>query len=80
MLIPKIENEWGLTLILEQRDFEPEYSIFYNICNAVEKSKKKILVLTPSFYQSELCEAALQFSLFEGIESIIPIFAEVTFT
>ncbi len=44
--IPYLEQEHGFRIILHERDFPVGYTIMGNIVNAVERSRKMIMVLS----------------------------------
>ncbi len=45
-LSPYLEEEYGFSLILHERDFPGGVTIMANIINAVEKSRRMIMILT----------------------------------
>jgi phosphoribosylanthranilate isomerase len=50
--MPKVEEEWGLKLCLGYRDFLAGGVLSDNIVEAIEASRKVILLITPAFTQS----------------------------
>lgn len=79
-LLAKIENEWGLSLCIGQRDFTIGTSISDNIVRAVMSSNYTLIILTPGFIQSKWCDFELQMALTQGYKHIIIIyFKEVAF-
>nr|UCK81502.1 Toll-like receptor 3 [Arenicola marina] len=55
VLLPTMEQEYDLRLCVHYRDFLPGSPIAENITESLEQSRKTILVLTPSFVQSQWC-------------------------
>ena len=58
---PYLERDFGLRLILHERDFPGGVTIIYNIIQAVERSRRMIVLLTRqvilfhlSFYSTQL--------------------------
>lgn len=45
-LTPYLEEEYGFSLILHERDFPGGVTIMANIINAVEKTRRMIMILT----------------------------------
>jgi hypothetical protein len=58
-LLPRLEGE-GLRLCIDYRDFEIGLPSLVNMENAVERSRKTLLVLTPNWLESE-------WATFEGL-------------
>jgi len=52
MLLPRLEDE-GLRACIDFRDFEPGVASLVNMENAVEHSRKTLIVLTPAWVESE---------------------------
>jgi len=46
-------NEAGLRVCIDFRDFEPGLPTLVNMENAVERSRKTLIVLTPDWVESE---------------------------
>ncbi|KAH3867706.1 uncharacterized protein LOC127867596 [Dreissena polymorpha] len=78
-LYPKLEKELGFTLCLHFRDFVPGETISNNIINAVDGSRRTILILTPRYIESEFTrfeyEKAQQ-EMLKRKHRIIPIVLE----
>ncbi|XP_052268432.1 interleukin-1 receptor accessory protein-like [Dreissena polymorpha] len=78
-LYPKLEKELGFTLCLHFRDFVPGETISNNIINAVDGSRRTILILTPRYIESEFTrfeyEKAQQ-EMMKRKHRIIPIVLE----
>ncbi|CAH1792420.1 unnamed protein product [Owenia fusiformis] len=72
-LIPEIETKHNLSLLIGQRDFTAGNLIIDNIVDAIENSRKTILVLTPSFADSTWCNWEMKFALSKGEGYVIPI-------
>jgi hypothetical protein len=51
-LLPHLEGE-GLRVCIDYRDFEPGLPSLVNMENAVERSRKTLIVLTPTWVESE---------------------------
>ena len=75
-LIPVVEEEWGLTVCIGRRDFEAGKPISENIVDAIDKSKKTILIITPGFVESSWCDFEMQMALTKGRQHIIIIYKE----
>ena len=54
-LVPKLEGEYGLKVCIHHRDFLPGRDIPDNIVDAINNSRKTLLVLSPSFLDSGWC-------------------------
>ncbi len=54
-LVPKLEGEYGLKVCIHHRDFLPGRDIPDNIVDAINNSRKTLLVLSPSFLDSDWC-------------------------
>ncbi|XP_013383989.1 toll-like receptor 13 [Lingula anatina] len=55
-LLPKLEHDAGFKLCLHDRDFIVGHDILDNIVDALEVSRKTILVLSNNFAQSQWCQ------------------------
>ncbi|XP_033737836.1 toll-like receptor 4 isoform X2 [Pecten maximus] len=78
-LFPKLEKELGFTLCLHFRDFMPGETIANNIINAVNNSRRTILILTPRYIESEFTRFEYQVAQHEMLKRkhrIIPILLE----
>ncbi|XP_060577096.1 uncharacterized protein LOC132734378 isoform X2 [Ruditapes philippinarum] len=79
VLYPKLEKELGFKLCLHFRDFVPGETISNNIINAVEGSRRTIMVLTPRYVESEFTRFEYQKAQTEMLKRkhrIIPIMLE----
>ncbi|XP_046557715.1 sushi, nidogen and EGF-like domain-containing protein 1 isoform X2 [Haliotis rubra] len=75
-LYPKLEKNLNFKLCLHFRDFMPGETIANNIIEAVENSRRTIMILTPSYIQSEFCRFEYQRAQHEMLkrkQRIIPI-------
>ncbi len=77
-LLPHVEQEWGLKLCVGQRDFMVGTAIAENIVNAIDTSRKTILVITPGFVQSEWCDFEMHMALTRGHHNIVLIYKKNT--
>ncbi len=55
-LTPKLEKEYGFKLCLCHRDFTPGHDIADSTVQSIEKSDKILLILSPTFLQSDWCQ------------------------
>ena len=73
----KLEDVYGFRLCLHQRDFLPGEAIEDNISNAIEVSKRVILILSPAFITSNWCliemRLARQAAIDRGYDILIPV-------
>ncbi|KAL4221383.1 hypothetical protein ACF0H5_019641 [Mactra antiquata] len=79
VLYPKLERELGYKLCLHFRDFVPGETISNNIINAVEGSRRTIIILTPRYIESEFTQFEYQKAQTEMLKRkhrIIPIMLE----
>ena len=60
MLPPKLEDECGLRICLHYRDFLVGVFIEDAIIEAIESSRKTILILSPNFLKSNWCHFEMQ--------------------
>ncbi|XP_052760511.1 uncharacterized protein LOC128203241 [Mya arenaria] len=75
-LYQKLEKELGFRLCLHYRDFVPGETISNNIINAVDASRRTILILTPRYVESEFTRFEYQKAQQEMLKrkhKIIPI-------
>ncbi len=70
-LMPKVEEEWELKLCVSYRDFLVGTPIADNIVDAIDHSRKTILILTNAFLESEWCEFELQMALVNGHHTLV---------
>lgn len=78
VLLPKLE-ELGFTVCLHCRDFVPGETIANNIINAIAKSRRTILILTPRYVNSEFTRLEYQVAQHEMLKRkhrIIPVLLE----
>ena len=54
-IIPKLEREHELSLCIHQRDFIAGNAVTENIINAIQSSKKTVVVLSRDFLKSKWC-------------------------
>ncbi|XP_071109000.1 toll-like receptor 4 [Haliotis cracherodii] len=54
-MIPELETKEGLRMCIHHRDFLPGEPIASNIVNAIDKSRKTLIVLSPAFLKSDWC-------------------------
>lgn len=79
VLYPKLEQELGFKLCLHFRDFVPGETISNNIINAIENSRRTILILTPRYLESEFTRFEYQKAQTEMLKKkhrIIPVVLE----
>nr|KAG5708852.1 hypothetical protein BaRGS_009261 [Batillaria attramentaria] len=62
-LMPTLEGRMGLKLCIHQRDFTPGAPIVENITEAVEASKKVMMLFSPNFVHSPWCQFELHLCL-----------------
>ena len=67
-LMPKLEEEMGLRLCVNERDFHPGKRILDNIVDCVGASKKYMLVFSKNFSQSPWCQFELDMCLTQAME------------
>ncbi|XP_062597942.1 toll-like receptor 4 [Saccostrea cucullata] len=65
----ELEENNGIRLCIHHRDFVPGYDICENIFTAINKSKKTIAILSPSFIKSSWCMYELHIAKIEDIYS-----------
>ncbi|OWF41725.1 Protein toll [Mizuhopecten yessoensis] len=78
VLLPKLE-ELGFTVCLHFREFLPGESIANNIINAINNSRRTILILTPRYVSSEFTRLEYQVAQHEMLKrkhKIIPVLLE----
>ena len=73
----RVEEKRGLRLCIHHRDFPPSRSIEENIVDAIEASRKTILVLSSNFVKSNWCHFEVQMArnklIEKGYDVIVPI-------
>ncbi|XP_076440381.1 uncharacterized protein LOC143279928 isoform X2 [Babylonia areolata] len=78
-LYPHLERHLDFKLCMHFRDFPPGETIADNIIQAIENSRRTILVLSPAYVQSEWCRLEYQKAQHEMLKlrhKIIPILIE----
>ncbi|XP_071122605.1 toll-like receptor 4 [Mytilus edulis] len=84
VLIPKLEEEWGLTMCIKDRDFLPGPSQADNEAESIQNSRSIIFLITPEFLSSHDCMFELDRAKYERItknlERIIIITKDITIT
>ena len=68
-IIPKLERENGLDLCIHQRDFIAGNAVTDNIINAIQSSKKTVIVLSRDFLKSRWCLYEFHMARMESIYS-----------
>ncbi|XP_013397942.1 toll-like receptor 3 [Lingula anatina] len=72
-LLRHLEDEDQLDVIIDQRNFIGGASLSEAIVEAVENSRKTVLVLSESYVLNPWCEFEFQMSLARGYQSVIPV-------
>ncbi len=67
-LVPKLENDHGLKMCIHHRDFLPGIDIQDNIVDAINNSRKTILVLSPGFLESDWCNFEVRMAKVKLVE------------
>ncbi len=75
-LIPKVENEWGLQLMVRLRDFPAGGAIADNIVEAIDRSEKTLLILSNAFLRSKWGDFEVQMAVTKDYNTIIPCVME----
>ncbi|XP_070533223.1 uncharacterized protein [Ptychodera flava] len=78
-VLTDLERDNRYRLCLHQRDFQGGRSIFYNIEEALNKSRCTILVLSPAFIESKWCQFETMSAMRRLVDSgqrLIPIMKE----
>ncbi|ESO86685.1 hypothetical protein LOTGIDRAFT_166958 [Lottia gigantea] len=78
-LYPKLEKELDFKLCLHFRDFLPGEAIANSIIQAIQNSRRTIMILTPNYIESEWCRLEYQTAQHEMLKlkhKIIPIILE----
>ncbi|XP_013379752.1 toll-like receptor 2 type-2 isoform X2 [Lingula anatina] len=73
VLVERLENHHGLDTIIDQRDFIGGAALTEAIVEAVDNSRKTILVVSTAYIQNSWCELELQMSLARGYHTVIPV-------
>ncbi|XP_013399952.1 toll-like receptor 4 [Lingula anatina] len=72
-LLRHLEEENELDVIIDQRDFIGGASLAEAIVEAVDNSRKTVLVLSENFVLNSWCEFEFEMSLARGYNSVIPV-------
>ena len=75
-MLPVLEEEWGYTVYLQERDFPLGSTICDEIYLGLTKSRKVVLIVTNAFIENEMCEYASQLAVHRGYDSAICIILE----
>ncbi len=67
-LVPKLENEHGMRACIHHRDFMPGRDICDNIVDAINGSRKTLLILSPNFLSSDWCNFEVRMARAKLIE------------
>ncbi|XP_023239568.1 toll-like receptor 13 [Centruroides sculpturatus] len=73
-LVVKIEDDFGLRVCIDQRDFLAGNDITDNIVHSIDNSRKVVFVLSQNFVRSEFCKFEMklaQHRLFETNNSLV---------
>ena len=54
-MLPNLEDRFGLSLCVHDRDFTPGKEIAANVVNAIQNSRKIVVLLSPAFLESYWC-------------------------
>ncbi len=80
VLMKRLENQQGMHLCIHYRDFIPGHDIEDTIIESLKKSRKAIVVLSPSFLQSNWChfefKMARQIDIEENRDTVILVILE----
>ena len=68
-ILPKLEDEFGLKLCVHARDFLPGNFIAENILEAIQKSRRTVVILSAHFLKSKWCQYEFHMARMEGIHS-----------
>ncbi|XP_077979492.1 uncharacterized protein LOC144434853 [Glandiceps talaboti] len=74
-LLPKLEEELKFKGCIQSRDLIAGRQILDNISDAIEKSARVLLILSPQFFKDKLCERILHMALMED-DIVIPFVME----
>ncbi|CAC5366356.1 unnamed protein product [Mytilus coruscus] len=82
VLIPKLEEEWGLTMCIKDRDFLGGTSLADTEVESIQNSRSIIFLITPEFLSSRDCLFELDRAKYEkrNLERIIVITKDITIT
>ncbi len=75
-LIPKVEKEWHLLLLVKLRDFLAGGSNADNIIEGIDRSEKTLLILTNAFLRSKWGDFEVQMAVTKDYNTIIPCVME----
>ena len=59
----RVEDVWGMTLFIYDRDTLGGRPIWWNIADGIDNSRRTLVVLTPAFLADRWCNFALQMTL-----------------
>ncbi len=68
LMVPKLEGDHGLKMCIHHRDFLPGIDIQDNIVDAINNSRKTVLVLSPSFLESDWCNFEVRMARVKLVE------------
>ena len=68
-IIPKLQTEHGIELCIHQRDFVAGNAVTDNIVNAIQSSKKTVIILSKAFLKSKWCIYEFHMARMESIYS-----------
>ena len=68
-MIRKLEDEYGLSLCIHERDFTPGRYIAENIIQAVKPSRRTIILLSKNFLKSKWYRHTFNMTRMEGMNS-----------
>ncbi|CAC5413653.1 unnamed protein product [Mytilus coruscus] len=84
VLVPKLEDEWGLSMCIKDRDFLSGASLADSAAESIQNSRSIIFLITPEFKSSRDCLFELDRAKYEKItknlERIIVITKDITIT
>ncbi|XP_046573907.1 toll-like receptor 4 [Haliotis rubra] len=66
-MMPELETKAELRMCIHDRDFLPGEVIATNIVDAIQRSRKTLVVLSPAFLKSHWCEFEYNMARMEGV-------------